>query len=201
MKKPSQNLQRLKEALSRIDAANAEDPNRLMYQDEKLPKELAHAQRRSEWLSCLAPDASELVCIAARAMHVKRWTIPRSSYPSGRVGYHKWRGALAQFHAKTTAEILLKVGYSQAESNTVAGLIQHKGAGSDADRQLLEDVACLTFFEFDLVAFARSQEREKMLDILRRTWRKMSPKAQAIARSDSIPGDARQLIDAALGSS
>ena len=196
----SRDSSRLNEAISRIDAANAEDPNQQIYQGTKFPKELAHARRRSEWLDLLAPDADDLIRIAARAMHIRRWTIPRSSYAMGRSGYHEWRGALARFHADTVAEMLKEIGFSGTEIDTVSRLIREKGPGSDTDRQVIEDIACLAFFELDLVAFAASQKSEKLADILRRTWRKMSPKAQAIARSDSIPRDAQQLIEAALDS-
>ena len=57
------------------------------------------------------------------------------------------------------------------------------------DTQLLEDVTDLTFLEHYLLEFAEKHpeyDEDKWLDILRKTWKKMSEDAQAFALSGSI---------------
>src|SRR5436190_23093228 len=93
---------RFQEAIARFDAANARDPRGI---------ELPYAQRLSAWVERLCPDASEALQLAARCQHLRRWEIPRESYPPGRVGYLKWREALKHFHAEQSGKILREVGY------------------------------------------------------------------------------------------
>ena len=189
---------RFDRAIRRIDEANTEDPSRIVHDGSEQAREVVHARRRSEWLLRLVPDADDLVRIAARALHVRRWAIPRSEYPMGRAGYHEWRRALAKFHAATTAKILNDLGFAASEMDKAARLIRTKGASADPERQALEDVACLAFFEFDLEAFTRGQTPEKLGNILRRTWRKMSPSAQELVRTEIILGSAWRLIEESL---
>src|SRR4051812_41553570 len=93
--------QKFDEAIGRVDAANAQDPD---------GEALIYAQRMSEWLARFAPDASDAVKLAARSQHIRRWEIPRDVYPMNRAGYHRWRNELAAFHAKVAGEILREVG-------------------------------------------------------------------------------------------
>ena len=88
------NGDRLEKAIAAIDAANASDPHTLVFEGREHPKEQLHAERASHWLSVLAPDAGELLKIAVRAHHLRRWSLPRAEYPMGRAGYHAWRRAL-----------------------------------------------------------------------------------------------------------
>jgi hypothetical protein len=45
--------------------------------------------------------------IAARAQHIERWTVPRSSYPEGRIAYLTWRKDLQKLHGAAVVNILL----------------------------------------------------------------------------------------------
>ncbi|PKL74882.1 MAG: hypothetical protein CVV27_18230, partial [Candidatus Melainabacteria bacterium HGW-Melainabacteria-1] len=80
-----------------FDAANEQDPNL----DEGRPKELLYAQRMTEMLGRFAPEAGEVAQLAVRAQHIRRWTVPRSTYPLGKPGYFAWRTGLYKFHAET----------------------------------------------------------------------------------------------------
>ena len=84
-------MSRLDDALQRFDEANAEDPNFERVDGAEVPKELIYGQRMSRQLASFAPDAPESVKLAARAQHIRRWEVPRESYPEGRAGYLKWR--------------------------------------------------------------------------------------------------------------
>ena len=105
-----ENPERFARAIALFDAANAEDPN----QHEGRPKELLYGQRMSEMIARFAPDASEAAQLAVRAQHIRRWKVPRSSYPMNKEGYHAWRTGLYTFHADTAGELMRQAGYDEA---------------------------------------------------------------------------------------
>lgn len=177
--------QRFDRAIALFDAANAEDPNR----DEGQPKELLYAMRMSEMLGRFAPDASEAVQLAVRAQHIRRWTVPRGSYPMTREGYHAWRSGLYAFHAETAGGLLRQAGYDEAMIGRVQAAVAKRGLKLNAETQLLEDVTDLVFIEHYLRGFAGQHAEygeEKWLDIIRKTWRKMSERARGFAASGGI---------------
>ena len=190
--------ERFARALAAIDAANAEDPNRLFARGEERPKELAHAEMVSEWVETLHPRPSEALRLAARAHHIKRWSIPRSDYPEGLPGYNRWRHALQGLHAKEAARILEGLGYDAVTVARVGDLVRKKGLGRDPEVQALEDAMCLVFVETQLHDLAARLPEEKVIDVMRKTLRKMS--ATAIAKAVGLPldpADARLLARAA----
>lgn len=72
--------------IAAFDRANAEDPNKEIFEGNTHPKELLYAQRMSQMQERYAPEASEAVRLAVRAQHIQRWKIPRSDYPMDRRG-------------------------------------------------------------------------------------------------------------------
>lgn len=191
---------RLTHALDSFDAANREDPHRESSGGQDLPKELLYAQRMSQRLEALAPDASDALKLAIRCQHLERWKIPRGDFPAGRRGYLDWRNACKKMHAERAGDILRHVGYDEETIERVSDLVQKRRLKADPEAQLLEDVACLVFLEHYLPDFAAAHEEDKVLDILKKTWRKMSPSGQDAALSLDLPETARQLIDRALRS-
>ncbi|MGA2440604.1 MAG: DUF4202 domain-containing protein [Tepidisphaeraceae bacterium] len=183
-------------AIAEFDAANAQDPTLVA----GVPAELLYARRMTDWLSRLYPDADEVLQLAARAQHIRRWTIPRCGYPMTRMGYHKWRTSLYSFHADTAGEILRRVGYDDATIARVRSLLRKEKLNSDPQMQRLEDVACLVFLENHFAEFAPRHDEEKVLVILRRTWKKMSEHAHAAAMKLPLPPEARRLVEKALSS-
>lgn len=182
-----------------IDAENAQDPNSEIYQSKTHPKELLYSNRMYERLMDFCPNASEEVQIAAKAQHICRWKMPRESYPMDRVGYLKWREELKKFHAQTTAEILAKAGYSDEFIARVSFLIEKKLLKKDAETQLLEDVICLVFLEFYFDPFVQKHDREKMKNIILKTWNKMSELGHQEALKINFSEDNLALIKEALG--
>lgn len=189
---------RFEAAIARIDAANAEDPNIEEANGETHPKEWLYGQRMTAWLDRLAPDAGEALKLAARAQHIRRWAIPRRDYPMTRTGYLKWRTTLYRFHAEEASGILREVGYDDATVAAVGSLLRKERLKRDDDAQCLEDVACLVFLEHHLADFAPQYDEQKVLTILRKTWKKMSPRGQAAASRFVLPPAARALLDRAL---
>jgi hypothetical protein len=193
-------MSRFDDAIAAIDAANAEDPNRETFDGRDWPKELLYGRRMSGWLDRLAPDASEALKLAARAQHIQRWHIPRKDYDEGKKGYHLWRTTLYRYHADRAGEILNKAGYDTETIGRVGTLLQKKHLRSDPEAQTLEDAACLVFLENYFAEFSTRHEPDKIVDIVRRTWAKMSPNGHtaALALAGSLPADALQLVQRAL---
>lgn len=189
---------RYDEAIARFDAVNAEDPHREVAGGEEHPKELLYARRMSARLEALAPDAPETVRLAVRAQHIARWTVPRDRYPMDRRGYRKWRTDLAAFHADTAGAILEDVGYDGDCIARVRSLLRKERLGTDADVQLLEDVACLVFLEHYFGDFAGKHDEAKVVEIVRKTWRKMSPRGRAATRALRFPPALETLVARAL---
>ncbi len=160
-------------AIAAIDAANAEDPNALTYAGESRPKELLHSELATRWVRQLQPDPSEALLLAARAHHLRRWQLPRSEYPEGRVGYLRWRKELQLRHARETAEILRTSGYDDELADRVGDIIRKRGLGRDPEVQTLEDALCLVFVETQLADFAAQHPDEKVVDILMKSLKKM----------------------------
>lgn len=181
---------RFETALGMIDAANAPHPDEVLY-----------GRRMRAWLEKLAPEAPEHLKLAARAQHVRRWEIPREKYPKGREGYLKWRTELYGFHADVAAGILKEAGYDAATIDRVRSLLMKKDLRRDPEMQLLEDVICLVFLEFTFADFSVKHEEEKIVTIVRKTWRKMGAKGREAALTLPMSPEARRLVERALGAS
>src|SRR5437773_3970991 len=173
--------ERFRRAIAAIDASNADDPNRITVRGEERPKELAHSELVTAWVHRLDPHASEPLLLAARAHHVRRWTIPRASYPTGRPGYLRWRRALHEQHAEDVARILTDVGYDADTIARVQDIVRKRRLGKDPEVQVFEDALCLVFLETQLAELAARLDDDKMLDVAAKTIRKMSPPALDLA--------------------
>ena len=182
------NEDRFGRALAAIDAANGDDPNTIVVRGEARPKELAHAEMVSMWVVALQPDASEALQLAARAHHLRRWTVPRTSYPAGRAGYLRWRRDLHEQHAREVGEILAGVGYDDETIARVQDLVRKRGLGKDPEVQTLEDALCLVFLETQFDDLAARLDQDKLDGVVDKTLKKMSPDAIArVADLDLTP--------------
>ncbi len=189
---------RLKSVLTAIDQKNAQDPSTVEIDRCSVAKELIYGQRMSQRLQSFSKEPSEHLQIACRAQHIQRWSIARKDYPMDRAGYKRWRSDLAKFHAGLTAEIMAAHDYSDEDCQRVQHLLQKKQLKRDAETQTLEDVACLVFLEFHLDDFAAGHSDEKVVDIVRKTWAKMSSVGHAAALKLSFSDAMGALIQQAL---
>jgi len=189
---------RFDRAIRGFDAANARDPNFVMIAGENRPRELVYAQRMTAWLLRIEPDASEALRLAARSQHICRWTRPRADYPMTRAGYHRWRTELGRFHAETAGGILRDAGYEQTTIDRVGSLLRKEHLKTDPEVQTLEDVICLVFLENYFADFAAQHPREKVIDIVRKTWKKMSVRGHEQALGLALPPGAAELVGEAL---
>ena len=189
---------KLQQAFELFDAANAKDPNTEIFEGKTYPKEVLYAERMTNTLNSFAPKASEALQLTARSQHICRWEIGRDLYPMNREGYLRWRQELKKFHAKKASEILKKVGYSEETITKVAFLLEKKQLKKNEDTQTLEDVVCLVFLTYYFEPFAAKHPEDKTIDILQKTWRKMSGKGHKAALQLSYSEKALDLVKKAL---
>ncbi len=168
------NVERFNRTIEAFDKANAQDPNQETYEGKPYPKELIYGKRMSEYLLSFAPAASEALQLAVRSQHIRRWEMPRNSFPQGRKGYLQWREKLKMYHASVAGDIMDKIGYPEEDIKRVKQLLLKRGLKTDSEVQTLEDVACAVFLRYYFEDFAKDYEPEKIKDILEKTLRKMS---------------------------
>ena len=181
--------QKLEKAIELIDAANSEDPNMEISDGKEVPKELLYSQRMTDMQQRYAPDADDVMKLALRAQHIQRWKSARSDFPMDKKGYHLWRTGLYKFHAETAAALLEQAGYDEADIERLKLAVGKKSLKSNKDTQLLEDVTALVFIEHYMLEFAEKHpeySEEKWIDIIKKTWRKMTENAHEFALSGKI---------------
>ena len=189
---------KLQQAFELFDAANAKDPNTEIFEGKTYPKEVLYAERMTNTLNSFASQASEALQLTARSQHICRWEIGRDLYPMNREGYLRWRQELKKFHAKKASEILKKVGYSEETITKVAFLLEKKQLKKNEDTQTLEDVVCLVFLTYYFEPFAAKHPEDKTIDILQKTWRKMSEKGQQAALQLPLSQSSLALVSKAI---
>ena len=190
--------ERFKRALARFDEENSDDPNREIVNGMEQPKELVYAQWLTDWVLRLRPDASEELRLAARCQHLRRWEVPRSSYPMTRVGYLQWREGLKKFHAQRAGEILKEVGYPEEIIRRVQNLNLKKDFPKNPETRVLEDALCLVFLEHQFADLAAKTAEDKMINAVQKTWKKMTEQARAKALELSFGEKEKKLIEKAL---
>ena len=190
---------RFSEAIRRFDEENGRDPRLIVVDGVAQPHELLYARRLTEWVLRLQPNASKPLLLAARSQHICRWLVPRSSYEMTRAGYLRWRNDLKHLHAKKSAEILREVGYDEATIARVVELNLKKGLGHDQECQVLEDALCLVTLQYQLADLMEKTDPDKMVGILRKTWRKMSDVARAHALALPFTEAESALLEQAVG--
>lgn len=172
-----------------IDAANSADPNQVKANGREWPKELLYSERMSDMLERFKPDSDEVMKLAIRSQHIERWKSSRKDYPEGRIGYLQWRKDLYKIQASRAAELMQEAGYDEDSSKRAWQAVAKKNIKGNPDTQLLEDVTDLVFLEHYMLEFVGKHpdySEEKWLEIVRKTWHKMSPDAQQFALSGAV---------------
>jgi uncharacterized protein DUF4202 len=190
---------RFEAALRRFDEENSRDPNRQPMDPEALPRELVYARWLTGWVLRLKPEASEELRLAARCQHICRWMIPRDSYPMTRVGYLQWREGLKKFHAQKAGEILREAGYPEEVIARVQNLNLKKDFPHDPEGRVLEDALCLVFLERQFDDLAAKTPEAKMIGVLQKSWKKMTPAAHELAGTLPFTAREKALLEKALG--
>lgn len=191
-------LNRYDHAVAAIDGANADDPNTVHVRGRTWPLAEIHGRLAAEWVERLRPGADELLRLAARAHHLRRWEVPRSSYPDGRAGYLRWRRDQKQRHADDVTVLLAGAGYTDDEIDRVGALIRRERLATDPDSQVVEDAACLVFIETQLASMVERFEHDHLLDVIRKTARKMTSAGLAAVADLPLGDTERELLAEAL---
>ncbi len=181
-----------------IDSAHAADPK---HAADGRPAEVVYAERMETWVERTAADPTPLLRLAARCQHLERWSVPRDTFPLDRPGYLAWRKSLYKKQADRAKDLLQQAGVTPTEAEEAATWVSKTALKTNPGSQALEDAACLVFLENEIAAFAAQHAdypREKFVDIIRKTWRKMSPRGQELARDLSLPPAIAALVHEAL---
>lgn len=165
-------MEKLKQAFTRFDAYNKNDPRTISWQGETYPEEYFLALKLHKWVVALHPGAGEPLLLASRCQHIGRWEIARAAYPDGREGYLRWRKELALYHAERATEIIRQVGYDEKVTERVQQIILKKRIKADSDVQVMENALCLVFLEYQYEDF-HPRYPDKMVDILKKSLLKM----------------------------
>ncbi len=187
--------------ITAIDAVNAEDPRKITVDGIEYPYETVYADRMTETLERMYPDASELLRIAARAQHIRRWQIPRDTYPRNREGYQKWRLEMRQLHADLVGGIMRENGYSEEDIALVGSYLRKERLKREADSQALENVVHVVFLAYywdEFVAKFPHYDDEKLIDIVGKTLRKMSSHGHQAALALDLPPQTAKIVMAAV---
>ena len=200
----SENQPSYERARALIDSANSADPNQVIADGKQWPKELLYSERMSDMLERYNPEADEVMKLAIRAQHIERWKSPRNAYPEGRIGYLQWRKGLYKIQANTAAELMRRAGFDEAGIERAWKAVAKKNIKGNVDTQLLEDVTDLVFMEHYILEFVGNHpdySEEKWIEIIHKTWNKMSHNAQQFALSGaiSLPQSLLPLIQRAVG--
>lgn len=186
-------------AIDAIDAANAGDPTRIVVRGTEVPLAQVHGTLAAEWVADLHPDADETWLLAARAHHLRRWELPRSDYEPGRAGYLKWKRDQRKRHATDVGELLSGLGYDEPTIERVQALVRRDNLAVDPGSQAIEDAACLAFVETQLAEVATKLDRAHLVDVLRKTAKKMTPAGAAAIARIPLEESERTLLAEALG--
>lgn len=183
--------ERFERAVALFLEQNARDPNVLVINGKSEPKERVASERLAAWVTKLEPNGSEPLHLAAYCQHLRRWEIPRSDYEPGRIGYLKWRKTLGRFHADEASAVLREVGYDDATIEAVRQINQKLALSSNPDCATMEDALCLSFLEHEFVEFSAKHPDDKVVDIVAKTWKKMTERGHQLALT--LPFDERAL--------
>ena len=191
---------RFEKAIALFTELNGVDPVCEDVAGMPCPRLLLQAERLAAWIERLEPNASEALRLAAHCQHLERWKIARSEFPEGRAGYLQWRTRLGRYHAERAREVLTSVEYDDATLRAVETIVTKQHLRSNPDSQTMEDALCLVFLEHEFDDFLKKYPDEsKAVDILQKTWKKMSARGHAAALELPLSERGRALVARALG--
>ncbi len=189
---------KLQQCMTLIDQANNADPNKTMVSGELISNEVLYSQRMLLTLNSFDLMASDALVLACYAQHVCRWTLARRDFPEGLEGYLTWRKELAKSHAKILGDVMVQGGYTEDIVSRAQHIIQKRKLKSDTGSQTLEDVSCLVFLNYYFDAFAAKHSEQRIIDIVQKTWAKMSEKGHQAALELTLLPHLQALVSKAL---
>jgi hypothetical protein len=189
----------IQKVLAKIDEINSKDPNIEQLDTKSYPKEVLYSRRMTEMLNEFVTSPSVSLQVASRGQHIQRWAIPRSDYSMNKKGYMKWRTVLKTYHAELLSDLLEGEGAEQSVVDQVRLLISKRKLKTDLESKTLEDVICLVFLKYYFAGFAKKHDEEKIRDIVRKTWAKMTEDGHTAALKLPFGDVELSLVKKALG--
>lgn len=186
-------------ATETLKASHLQDPHLELNGSEELPAEWLYVSRLLDCLQKVYPEASEALTIAAYCQHLFRWEIKRTTYPEGRIGYYQWRNFLGEYQADKAAVILKSSGYTDDFIQEVTAILKKLNISRLEESQKLEDVVCLVFLEHYMTDFIPGKSEAQLIQIVQKTWSKMSDHGHRIALELNLPEPTRRIVEQALG--
>jgi hypothetical protein len=186
------------QAVAALEEVHKQDPNMEREQATRVPAEWLYTKRIAYFLQKVYPDASEELKLAGYCQHLYRWEIKRDDYPKGKAGYYQWRNFLGNYQAEKGAAILRSCGYSGDFIDRVVAILKKVNIRRMEEAQKLEDVVCLVFLQYYMEPFAAGKPDDQLIQIVQKTWTKMSEKGRAEALSLNLPSKAREIVNKAL---
>ncbi len=193
------NTARMEKAMALFDACNKQDPHTLEWEGVVYPAEYFYSLQLYGWVKKLEPGAGEILLLASRCQHIGRWKRPRADYPAGKAGYLRWRTDLAAFHAEEAGRLMEEAGYRPEETGPLRSILLKQGLLTNPDMQTMENALCLVFLEFQYENFLKLHDEDKLIRILKKSWRKMSEPGRRAAMGLSFSDRGKELIGKALG--
>ena len=184
--------------IQEIDAVHSLDQVKEIWQNEEFPSELLYSKRMLEMLEKIYPEASNNLRVAAQCQHMKRWMVARSLYSMDRRGYHQWRQAVMSHQLEVTKELLIKHNVSDRDVDDLIEMLKNQGVSGYLNSQIIEDTACLVFLKWYSESFAKKHDTEKVIDILRKTYRKISETGRNTIPNIDLPANVNLLLQQAL---
>lgn len=119
-----------------------------------------------------------------------------------RAGYLTWRAKQKSHAASQVKELLGSMDdpLPDEDLERVSALMNKQDLATNEETKILEDVACLVFLDDQFDDFERKggHDDDKIVNILRKTWTKMSPKGREMALQMKHSDRALSLLGKAL---
>ena len=187
--------ERLRRTLERIDEENMQDPTKESWEHGDMPSAWVYGQRMTAWLHKLTPEPSQELQIAARAQHIRRWDVPRDTFPANRKGYLDWRVRMYDYHAEKALAIMQELGWDEDAQYQVNFYLHKRCLQTNREVQFLEDCACLIFIQYQLLDIAREHREQKVTRIIQKTWDKMTEQGHREVFAIGLPDEVHELLD------
>lgn len=189
---------KFEDALKAINLAHKKDPNKEELGAEIYSSEWLYAKRMQDTLKKIYPKANQGLVLAASCQHLYRWEIKRSDYPNGKIGYYKWRNYLVEYQANKAEVILKECQFDTASIQKVIDIMKKENIHKLEDSQKLEDIVCIVFLEHYMEPFAADKTDEHLIQIVQKTWNKMSENGKKEALKLNLPLRTKKIVEAAL---
>jgi hypothetical protein len=157
-----------------INVLHEQDVKHELVNGIEQPAEFSYSQRMLETLKDFTNDADLNLQLAVQCQHLQRWKIARSLFPMDKPGYFQWRKAVMASQLAITTETLQSLAVDIEDITDITDILSKKGKEADVRAQIIEDVACIVFVQWYLEDFAAQHDFDKVVDIVRKTIKKMS---------------------------